>query len=273
MSWFVDLTLTGPLDGNGFIEDFSLVKRAVKSCLKATLDHALILPSTADGSVDCKPHGESSLSVNLLASDGRRWSYIAPMGAVYQLVSDKVDASTVSEALARELADGYLLPSISDVAVTLRAEAGDHPDCYFTYTHGLPGHQGLCQRLFHGHRSRLEIEVGGVRRADLEKKITQEFFGGHVHIATEDQIVAGHCPPLCEKARQEKPLTLGFHGSLGKYHATLPAASVVVVKDSTSIESLTNQLAIIGRRLVGDSAGPLRVKCHEGIHKGAIATV
>ena len=43
-SWYVDITVSGQLDSNGFVYDFSHLKKLVKQVLKASLDHTLIIP-------------------------------------------------------------------------------------------------------------------------------------------------------------------------------------------------------------------------------------
>ena len=43
-SWYVDVWLTGMLDENGFVFDFSPLKSLIKQTLSSTLDHSLIIP-------------------------------------------------------------------------------------------------------------------------------------------------------------------------------------------------------------------------------------
>ncbi|NOG32137.1 hypothetical protein HLB35_10885 [Halomonas sp. TBZ9] len=59
-------------------------------------------------------------------------------------------------------------PNVSWVTLTLSAETID--DAAFGYSHGLKRHLGNCQRIAHGHRSRLEICQRGQRVPQLEQQ-------------------------------------------------------------------------------------------------------
>src|SRR6185503_3971422 len=59
-------------------------------------------------------------------------------------------------------------PSVTAAHVKLRHEtiAGS----YYHYTHGLKKHAGHCQRIAHGHRSKLNLVVNGKRDERLERQ-------------------------------------------------------------------------------------------------------
>ena len=81
-----------------------------------------------------------------------------------------------NEAVTPEAVSGYLvdqfekvLPkNVDGVSVALRTEI--IPSAYYHYSHGLKKHRGNCQRIAHGHRSKIEIFVNNQRDEQLEKE-------------------------------------------------------------------------------------------------------
>ncbi len=70
-----------------------------------------------------------------------------------------------------------------------------------------------------------------------------------------------------------QPLTISYQGSLGLYEATVPANRVFITEEETSIESIAQELANLIASEGIEAGGPIRVKCFEGIGKGAIAEI
>ena len=88
-SWYVDIYVTGQLDSNGFVYDFSHLKKLVKSVLKNTIDHALLIPIQVSRwntklliKVSFGPSSQGRLS-----GIDSTWTYKCPKGAVYPVRS------------------------------------------------------------------------------------------------------------------------------------------------------------------------------------------
>ncbi len=270
-SWHVDISLAGTLDDNGFVYDFGELKKLIRTTTKGSIDHALLLPvgsqfvhfsETKDGEywhLNSKGRGNQG---------GFEWEYKCPKGAVYPIRSVAITPTIIEQEFARLLR--HRLPStIHKINVKLRDETAEPTAAFFRYTHGIAGHAGLCQRLFHGHRSRIEIHVGDERRPDLEHYVARELLGGFVHIACSSQIVEGNV----EKGMRGQPgqkIKLSFAGSLGHYEATVPADRLFLIDVDTSIECLASQLvdSLVKTEQITE---PVRLACYEGIDKGAIA--
>lgn len=273
-SWYVDITVSGQLDSNGFVYDFSHLKKLVKQVLKASLDHTLIIPVQSK-LVHYQDTDRGELwrlqAKSRLTGVNSEWSYLCPKGAVYPIRSVQVTREIVEQECSR-LVRHRLPEEIHSVEVHLRKEEERAGQSFFRYSHGITGHEGLCQRLFHGHRSMIEVYVADERRHDLEQWLAHEVLGSIVHIASMTQLVnpAADLRPGV-RSENQTPLTIAYEASKGRYEATVPANRVFLVEAETSVESIAQELAkLIGSEGV-DLGAPIKVKCFEGIGKGAIA--
>lgn len=262
-SWAMDMTLLGTLDNNGFIFDFSHAKNQAKEVVKHLVDHRLIIPTLCHG-VQVFTYG-NECQVIMNEKNGKTWTYHCPLQAVLEMQLPEITKGQVEKLIAKRLKEVFP-QKVFEIEINLRDEDIVSPDLAFSYTHGLTQHEGQCQRIFHGHRSRLEVWQGQKRSPELEQKIWDDFLlGGSVHIAAESQIIK------TENHLQE--IALSYMGSKGRYHAVLPKDRVRVVSGTTSIEMIAQlvyeYLLFEYPPLEVDES--LRVVVYEGIDKGASA--
>ncbi len=272
-SWYVDVWLTGSLDENGFVFDFSPLKALIRHTLATTLDHALIIPVGSQ----CVQYSDLDQGERwTLKSKARgdqfesRWDYISAKGSVFPIHTIALKTANIEQEFARIIRH-RLPPSVHQLVVKLREEAIAPTEASYRYTHGITGHNGLCQRLFHGHRSRIEVFVGEERRPDLEHYVVREVFATNVHIATLSQIKSGQ-GKVGFRGTTADPITLAYTGSLGSFEATLPSNRVFFVEGETSVEALAREVALLIKR-EEQTSEKIRVVCYEGIDKGAESTV
>ena len=272
-SWYVDVWLTGALDDNGFVFDFSPLKALIRQTLANTLDHALIIPVGSQNVQYSEfENGECWTLKSRARGENKdaRWDYISPKGSVFPVHAVALKITSIEQEFARILRH-RLPPSVHQLVVKLREEQIAPTEASYRYTHGITGHNGLCQRLFHGHRSRMEIYIGDERRPDLEHFVVREVFGNNVHIATLNQIKSGD-GQIGYRSKSEDPITLSYPGTLGTFEATLPANRVFFVEGETSVESLAREVARLIKREERPSE-KIRAVCYEGIDKGAEAII
>lgn len=270
-SWHVDIAVSGPLDHNGFVHDFSHIKKLLKQTLRTSVDHSLLIPiMSRQVHYQEMPDTETWIlkAKGRLTGTNAEWEYRCPKGAVFPIRAVVIDEEVIEQEIAR-LMRHRLPATITDIKLTLREEDAESTAAFFRYTHGITEHEGLCQRLFHGHRSLIEIYVDNERRPDLEHYIAREVFGSNIHIASQRQIISGEFRVGC-RGTSDEPLLINYSGSFGSYLARIPANRVFVTQDETSIESITRDLAqILAQK--DTSGAKIKILCYEGIGKGAIA--
>ena len=259
-SWYVDLFLKGPIRGNGFVYDFSIVKSIARQALKKSLDHSLIVNS--DVSYQLKGSQEHwQLDQN--------WSYLCPEGCVYQIDTKDITAQTleneISKAIATELDDNAI-----HITTRLREKKSHAGTNAFQYTHGIPGHQGMCQRPLHGHSSTLELYQGDTRQTEWEKNISENLLGRNIHLSTPRHLTKNDTWEIGKKGPTNKNINLAYQGSHGSYEVSLPANKVLLLPEETSIECLTQFLAEYAKTTFKGQS-PIKAICQEGVNKGAIS--
>lgn len=253
-SWIVDIELEGALDDQSMVLDFGLVKRRIKRMVDDTIDHTLLVPMRAD-TLDF--HSRDRTTQLLFSSAIGAVEHVAPLCAVSGIETGEITPEAVAARL-QELLLPLMPPSVTRVGVKLRAESID--GAYYHYVHGLRKHEGACQRIAHGHRSRLEVTVDGVRRTELEAAIALAWTD--IYLGIDEDIAA----------RANGRLRFAYDAPEGRFELALPEHCVDLLAVDSTVECIASELA---RRLrTRDDIRPdaaLRVRAFEGIDKGAIA--
>lgn len=266
-SWYVDIEIEGTLDGNGFVYDFSLTKKLVKETLKSTLDHTLILPKL-NSNITATVSDNNRINVQIFKDD-ELWVYKAPKQAVYLLDTKMLSSDLIANALQLEIKK-VLPANVTEVKITLREEQSSDDSSFFRYTHGLPNHIGLCQRLFHGHKSKVKIYKDDALSSELEKLVANKWFSKSIHIAEPSQFKTKSWEPYKKGPTGEKT-TLCYQAAEGYFEATIPSNRIYIVEQATSIESIAKGLCKQLKDLNPDST--IKVMPFEGISKGGVASL
>lgn len=257
-SWHVDVIVYGELNSHGFIADFSSVKKTLKKICDETFDHSLVVPETSKYVQISYPNDES-IQVDLRDELNQKWAYLSPMEAVQLVKGSDIRLSQIELFLAEKLHDN-LPDNVAEVRVMLREEQ-KADSVFFRYTHGLFNYDGLCRRIFHGHRSIVEISTNGQYSRELSQYVVDNILGETVHIACE--------PQLIESAENVSHLISNNHGA--RIEATAPTTKVLLLPKETSIENIATYVAneLCMKLEVKDK---LEVRIYEGIHKSASVT-
>jgi 6-pyruvoyl-tetrahydropterin synthase len=251
-SWVVRLELDGQLNDEGMIVDFGIVKKRVKQWFDAGLDHSLVIADKTPNLQVTK--AEQTTVVEWIYPSGESLRCSAPHQAFEILPVDAIEPEPVARWCEKELAE--IFPTVSGIKVTLYPEVID--GAYYHYTHGLQKHEGNCQRIAHGHRSRIHILVDGERDQALEAQWAKRF--EDIYIGTEDHVVSGN----------DQRIDFAYQAPQGAFSLSLPSSVVYMIDTESTVELIANHLAqTISASLPGKQ---IEVRAFEGIGKGSIAT-
>ncbi len=249
-SWIVDIELDGELDAQSMVLDFGEVKRQLKRAIDSSADHALLVPRLAPELQILDDSNELHL---VFGADIGAIEHRSPKVAVCLIDAAELDANTVAAWLQPRL-QALLPPSVTALRLRLRHERIDGP--FYHYVHGLKKHKGACQRIAHGHRSKIEIEVDGQRAGDLEMQVARRWLD--IYLGSREDIVA----------RGNGRIRFAYTAPEGDYQLALPETHVDLLDTDSTVECIAEHLA---RQMHPGAPGKMRVRAYEGVMKGAIA--
>lgn len=249
-SWHVDLELDGELGEDGMLFDFGEVKPWAKQQIDDGPDHTLIVPAKAAGiSVTECPEGLCVRTTFPWPMEVR-----APRQAFTLLPWQSISRERLSTWLSEQLSKRP--PArVTDIRLRLADEAIEGAS--YTYTHGLKRHAGNCQRIAHGHRSRLYVW----RNGQLDEEIAH-----HWAARLADSYLADRHDQTGPE--EDGFLRFAYESAQGRFRIKLPKERVTVLPYATTVEHIADWLA---KEIALAHGGRIRVQAFEGINKGAVA--
>jgi 6-pyruvoyl-tetrahydropterin synthase len=251
-SWLVDLELEGDLDEQSMVLDFGDIKKRLKRAIDGSVDHTLLVPVRDPGL--WLHRSAERVSLEFRSPAAGPIEHHSPPQAVSLIEAENIDAGSVAAHLLPRL-QAEVPANVAEIRLHLRNEIIS--GAYFHYTHGLKKHGGHCQRIAHGHRSRLEIEVAGHRHADLEQAQAQRW--ADIYLGTRMDLVH----------RSKQRLRFEYAAAEGHFALELPESRCDLLDTDTTIERIAEYVA--SQVHLGQPRRPLRVRAYEGVMKGAIA--
>ena len=153
-----------------------------------------------------------------------------------------------------------LLPAnVHSIIIRLYPERTKEDDAWYQYSHGLKLHSGNCQRIAHGHRSRIEIFHNGQRDIDQED----------IWAARLRDIYIGSREDLVSESQQDGKdyLQFGYSASQGAFSLQLPKARCYLIDAESTVENIARH--ILHRLVDAYPEDVFEVRAFEGIGKGA----
>ncbi len=253
-SWIVDIELDGALDDQSMVLDFAEVKKRLKRALDGSADHTLIVPLRYPGLELERRDGR--ISLNFRGPEAGPIEHHAPPQALTLLDAERVDSDSLAAHLQPILAR-EVPANVARVGLRLRHERIE--GAYYHYTHGLKKHAGYCQRIAHGHRSRLEMRLGGHRDAALEAAWAQRW--RDIYLGTREDLLQ----------RQNGRLRFAYRAAEGEFELELPESRCDLLEGDSTVERIAEFLA--ARTAAEHPGRDVEVRAYEGVMKGALASV
>ncbi len=251
-SWKVNLILDGSLDDQGMICDFGVVKKRVKQWLDDFVDHCLVVAEDMPELSVSSDKERTELSWNYPAGGQLRCS--APKQAIALVPGSAVTPSGVADWCCQKLLE--LFPQqVQGVELEFLPEQID--GAYYHYSHGLQKHAGNCQRIAHGHRSRIQLLRNGQRDEALETLWAERF--RDIYIGTRDHLQSGG-----------ETHHYVYDAPQGHFELSLPSRCCYDIDTESTVELIADHLAKQIKAAHPDDQ--IEVRAFEGIGKGAIVT-
>lgn len=255
-SWAVDLELSGELDEQGMVFDFGHIKKQVKQVLDDCADHKLLVPSDSDALEHTRDGDRLAVTWRY---GGGEISLRAPHSSILFVPGVELSKGNLTLFLLDQLRPA-LPANVTEIVITLREEdVGTAP--FYHYSHGLKKHDGNCQRIAHGHRSRIEIHENGRRSRYWEKLWADRW--QDIYIGSADDLEGTYYLDDIPHHR------FRYEAEQGLFELLIPEDHCYMIDTESTVENLAQHIA---DQLAIEAPGKhFRVKAYEGISKGALA--
>ncbi|MDO6487039.1 6-carboxytetrahydropterin synthase [Colwellia sp. 6_MG-2023] len=268
-SWIVDVLLDGSLNEMSMVLDFAVVKKQIKAIIDEAVDHKLLLPMQEQAvTLAESPYNEGHQTVDFV-SDIASYYLQSPACAFAAIDCLTITVPAVIEHL-KAIILAQLPNNVEGLTLVLRPE--NIPTDYYHYTHGLKLHDGNCQRIAHGHRSKIQILVDDKRDAHLEAAWCKRW--QDIYIASEADRISVDDIQLSAQAM--KDLTpdhqyFSYHAPQGRFDIAVDTKILDVVDCDSTVELLAD---FILRQVKAEhpelANNTIKVIAYEGVAKGAI---
>ncbi len=274
----VSVEFVGRTDQEGVVYDFSYAKGKVKEIIDRDCDHRLVVPRGAVEERDGEAQ-ENRCQIKFFYGPEDKWlSYHCPEQGICQIPYANVSKANIQafleEAILREMPE-----TVDAVKIELAEESVPAGKAVFHYTHGLKEHYGNCQRLFHGHRNTVDVEINGRAAPEYEHFLANELFKGSVHFCKWENVanhaeIARACGTEKPEGRYPElpPVEIEYQASQGTFRGILPGQAAYFLQAESTVENLSMHFAKLIKAKVGE-ADVVSVRAYEGIAKGAVSTL
>ena len=255
-TWIVDAVLTGDLNEQGMVFDFGHVKKQVKASLDYLADHRLLVP-VAHPDIEFTS-SEERLEVKMLSPETGVIECKTPAQAMLLVNAEAITPDAMTPILEKALMT-ELPGNVSGVSLRLYPEAID--SAFYHYSHGLKKHLGDCQRIAHGHRSKITIQVDGKPAPELEASWSKRW--QDIYIATQEDLIEN-----IDKDNRSYH-RFGYTSDQGYFELTIASDHCYLIETDSTVELLAEHIA--EQLFAQESGKQIRVTAYEGFNKGAIS--
>ncbi|MCK7458622.1 6-carboxytetrahydropterin synthase [Idiomarina aminovorans] len=267
-SWIVDIVLDGALNEQSMVLDFGRVKKQIKAIIDNSVDHKLVVPAEHSYTKVTHNSDDSANWVDFLRPDNRSIHLFCPADAFAFIDANVVSVETVTDYL-KAVIKRELPGNVEGLRLMLRPESID--GFYYHYTHGLKKHDGNCQRIAHGHRSKLQLKLDNIRQPVLEKEWSDKW--EDIYLGTTEDIHSHTELTLSGAAKsattESTHTCYSYTADQGLFELVVPHTENFVIDTDSTVECIADYLATVTKLENPDKK--VEVRAFEGVGKGAIA--
>ena len=264
-SWIVDVILNGDLNEESMVLDFGKVKKQLKYLIDEYIDHKLLVPIEHHFSHIEHDEKSDTVKVDFNRPNNQSIHLNCPAEAYAFVYSQNVTMPSVSDYLKDVIAT-HLPENVEGIELNLRAEVINTP--YYHYTHGLKKHDGNCQRIDHGHRSKVVVFENQQESLKLQEYWAKRWCDIYIG-STEDIVDVSDTVFTLPDGDFAQHHVFAYESSQGRFELAIPKAESELLATDTTVECLAQYMADEHKRM--QSTSEFKVMAYEGVGKGAIA--
>lgn len=265
-SWIVDVVLDGGLNEESMVQDFGIVKKQLKKVIDDYVDHKLVVPADHINTKIHAPAKDGRVQVDFTFDNKQPIQLFCPPEAYAFVYSLEGQAALITKpsvtAYLKDVIATHLPENVQDIEIVLREEVILTP--FYHYTHGLKKHDGNCQRIAHGHRSKILITEDGKESTKWQSywanRWSDIYIGSREDLVEPGQLsisLINDTPVYCFK----------YEASQGEFEMALSKNACELIDYDTTVECLA-QYILDQTKL--DVTTDIVVRAFEGVGKGAI---
>jgi len=253
-SWIVDIELFGELDQQSMVFDFGHVKKRIKQIIDENVDHKLLVPQQYSQVNISSDSSSGSTTVTFTDELNQVIEHVSPDEALCL-----IDAEAITQQAVIDFLDWKIMSELPDnvEGLQLRFRQEDDYAFYYCYSHGLKKHDGNCQRIAHGHRSRIQIWENGDRSRTWENRWSDKW--KDIYLGSVEDIVFD----------ENDRIRFAYDAPQGHFELELDRDRVDLLESDSTVECIAEHIANTLKQAHPQS--DIRVRAFEGVAKGAIA--
>jgi 6-pyruvoyl-tetrahydropterin synthase len=252
-TWWASAILEGELDQQGMVCDFGTVKKVLRNWMDDEIDHRLLVPELAEGLTITQSAGRIELRCDTARGP---ITMNAPREAVTLIDAKEITIQSVASWCIRQL-ESHFPNSIDQLSLDFTPE--EINGAMYHYSHGLKKHDGNCQRIAHGHRSRIQIWLDGNRNQDEEAYWADLW--KDIYIGSKEDLIDS----------PEDEYQFEYTAQQGEFYLSLSKQHCYLIDTDTTVELIANHLA--NKIKARHPNTQVTVRAFEGVNKGAMVTL
>lgn len=261
-TWLASIELAGELDEQGMVLDFGKVKKMLRHWLDEEIDHRLLVPSNAPELtlLETETQLKVDWAINKSSAHSHRIITESPKQAVTLVEETEITPESVAAWCINQFKN--LFPSsVQEITLHFSIERIDGP--FYHYSHGLKKHDGNCQRIAHGHRSKIEIWRNGQRDSALMQEWATRW--QDIYIGTREDLAENGAD------YPEENMNFAYTSAQGSFRLSLPTQQCYLISSDSTVEFIAQHIATTLKDK--HPQDQFTVKAYEGLNKGAIFSI